>query len=371
MESFTGFLVIDELGHGTTLCQGVRLRDRNTPLRAVGDAAERRSDATSALRARTTVGTPTYCARHERIPQIPGYSGGDQNTNLSSLWDRPAGGFPEALWPTPRLADIDPSPNGWLVVEEHFFAPEEHGGRGCVFVAAGSEEAALEDTTWVGRELGDFSVSSKPGGESGYDSRLVEDRDGLVTEFLIQARRPVGAPVPQIDVFHPFLWFWDAFEVPNGWNYVSAAGRDHELIRYERAEDSWKVEVRVLELRTFLRLCGKSAVVQVDYVTKVQEGEFERVDSDFHQPWAHVDFHAVADFLTGSERPSMSRIFGQYVLTGQPTSTPEVGRASRGSRDIRASSTEQTRTLERISPIRAIPTCSGPTSTRTTQDFTT
>jgi len=257
--------------------------------------------------------------RRVSIPQIPGYTPGDGGTSLSTTWGRPVGGYPAALWPGDRLNDIDSNPSGWVVVEEHFYTQNEHGGRGCVLVKAGSDEAALGDTTWIGRELGGFSTWSSPSGESGYDNGLTEDRGGVITEFFVQARNATGTSLPQIDVSHPFLWFWDAFEVPNGWQYVSAAGREHELIRYERSEDAWKVEVRVQELRTFLNAYGKSAIVQVDYVTKVEQRGFERVDSDFRNGWAHVDFHAVADFLTASDRPSMSRLFGQYVLTGQNT----------------------------------------------------
>ncbi|MBB1500013.1 hypothetical protein H5397_00955 [Propioniciclava sp. MC1683] len=253
------------------------------------------------------------------IPYIPGYTTADGGTSLSAMWSPPTGGYPPTLWPARRLDDIDSSPSGWVVVEEHFFTPSEHGGRGCVLIEAGREEDALTDTTWIGRDLGGFSVWSSPSGASGYDNGLIESRGGVATKFFIQARNATGASLPQIEVTHPFLWFWDAFEVPNGWHYVSAAGREHELIRYARGEDAWKVEVRVQEFRTFLKTCGKSAILQVDYVTKVADGNFERVDSDFRNAWAHVDFHAVADFLTGVDRPSMSRLFGQYVLVGQNT----------------------------------------------------
>lgn len=265
-----------------------------------------------------SVGPLTYGA-DVSLPQIPGYTTADGDTSLSIIWSRPAGHYPTALWPGHRLNDIDSNPSGWVVVEEHFFTPNEHGGRGCVLVEVGSEGNALSDTTWIGRELGKFSVWSSPGGKTGYDNGLTEDRGGVITEFFVQARNATGTSLPQIDVSHPFLWFWDAFEVSNGWHYISAAGREHELIRYERSQEAWKVEVRVQELRTFLNTYRKSAIVQVDYVTKIEKGDFERVDSDFHNGWAHVDFHAVADYLTGSDRPSMSRLFGQYFLAGQNT----------------------------------------------------
>lgn len=92
------------------------------------------------------------------IPNIPGYTTADGGTALSAVWSPPTGGYPLTLWPARRLDGIDSSPSGWVVVEEQFFTPSEHGGRGCVPVEAGSEGDALTDTTWIGRDLGDFSV---------------------------------------------------------------------------------------------------------------------------------------------------------------------------------------------------------------------
>jgi hypothetical protein len=257
--------------------------------------------------------------RNVSVPQIPGYTATGDETNLFSLWKQPAGAYPEALWPRRRLIDIESNPSGWVTVEEHFFAPHEHGGRGCVLVDFGRHDGALRDTSWLGHDLGKFSVWDSPRGDSGFENGLASDQDHVHTEFFIQVRRATGTSPPQIELALPFLWFWDAFEVAKGWHYVSAAGREHELVRYQRSEDDWKVDVRVEEFRTFLNSCQKSALVQVDYVTKVAEGNFDRVDSDFRNDWAHVDFHAVADFLTGSHYPSMSRICGQYILSGKNT----------------------------------------------------
>ncbi|SLI61901.1 Uncharacterised protein [Mycobacteroides abscessus subsp. bolletii] len=253
------------------------------------------------------------------IPQIPGYTKRTGETRLSAVWNRPDGSYPDVLWPINHLGNIDSNPSGWVTVEEHFFTPEQHGGRGCVLVRVGDEAQALRDTTWIGRDLGKFSSWDSLDGESGRDNGLAQERGDIATEFFIQAREAVGTSLPQIDVSHPFLWFWDAFEVADGWHYVSAAGREHDLIRYERQEDSWKVDLRVQEFRTFLKACQQSAVVQIDYVTKTDVGDFDRVDSDFHNDWVHIDFHAIPDFLRTSDRPSMSRVVGQYVLTGQNT----------------------------------------------------
>ncbi|WP_345207812.1 hypothetical protein [Fodinibacter luteus] len=253
------------------------------------------------------------------IPVIPGYTAGPERTNLATSWKRPPGEYPEQLWPQDYLVGIDPDPSSWLVVEENAHGVANQCGRGCVLIHQGREDSALADTTWVGRDLGDFGVWSTSDGEAGYDDGLTNDDGGVLSEFFVQVRQPSGSTVPQVDVSLPFLWFWDAFSVANGWHYVSASGREHELIRYEVSDQSWKVEVRAQELRTFLKIYRKSALLQVDYVTKVKEGDFARVDDDYNSDWAHFDFYAIADFLMASDRRSMSRVCGQYVVKGLNT----------------------------------------------------
>lgn len=253
------------------------------------------------------------------IPEIPGYTTRRRTACLSSLWDRPAGDYPDVLWPLRRLHGIDPSPSEWLVVVEHFFNQDEHADRGCVLVPAGTEPRALNDTDWIGSDLGGFSVWGSSAGERGFDTGLALDQDDARIEFFLQARKAVGSPLPQIDVSHPFLWLWDAFEAPDGWRYVNAAGREQGLIRYVRNADAWKVEVRIQEFRTFLKHYRKSAIVQVDFVTQTEVGGFERVDSSFRNGWVNVDFHAVADGLPGTDRPAFSRVVGKYVIGGRLT----------------------------------------------------
>lgn len=50
------------------------------------------------------------------LPQTRGYiaNGGDSAT----LWSRPPGEVPTALWPGDRLSVIEPNATGWVVVDE-------------------------------------------------------------------------------------------------------------------------------------------------------------------------------------------------------------------------------------------------------------
>jgi hypothetical protein len=251
---------------------------------------------------------------------IPGYtSDNNGGPNLSSLWSPPAGDYPESLWPDEWLQKIDANPVGWLVVDEYFASEEEDRRRGCVLVDYGTEDSAIAETEWIGGDLGTFSVWYSRDGSTGCENGLTDDQRPVPTEFFIQVRDATGSPYPQIEISLPFLWFWDAYHVGDGWKYVDAAGKEHDLIRFTRDESAWRVEVRVHELRAFLRVYRKCAVLQVDHVLKSPDVSFHRVDDDFQNEWAHVNFHAVPDFPIGDERPSMSRLCGQYILQGQET----------------------------------------------------
>lgn len=237
-----------------------------------------------------------------------------------SLWSPPPGDYPESLWPAEHLKEIDVNPVGWLTVEQHDWSVDGHGGRGCVLV---DDEEAIEalsgGTNWLGRELGEFAVWSTYNGEEGCENGLTGSRDLVATEFLVQVRKPSGSREPQIDVSLPFLWFWDAYESRNGWKYVSAAGREHDLIRYVKEGNSWKVEVRVHEFLAFLRVYGKCAVLQFDHVRLSPEASFRRVDEEFQDEWVSASFHAIPDAALSGEYSSLSRVCGRYILKGKET----------------------------------------------------
>ena len=250
------------------------------------------------------------------MPFIPGYTQ-PPTPSLADLWSEP-NGVPSGLWPAEHLREASPNPSGWLTVEEHFYTEAEHGGCGCVLVVANDSDVALSGrTSWIGRDLGNVGIWS--GGQ--FDNGLVNlSRNGaLTTEFFAQGRRPSGSSLPVIDISHSFLWYWDAFPIDSGWRYLNRAGREQELIRWERTEDSWKIEVRALEFRTYLADSGRDAMIQFDYVTKIDHEEFDRIDDKFNNSWATFDFHCLHD-RSMIQHEAFSRIMGRYKISGLKTS---------------------------------------------------
>lgn len=257
------------------------------------------------------------------IPIIPGYIDGPQPARLADLWARPDGDFPDELWPLEVLGSVMPEPTGWLTVCEHFFTDYAHGGRGCVLVTQEHGQQAVADTTWIGRELGQFGVWHDFEGNDGYDAGLAATERDVDLEFFVQVRRAVGSSEPIVEISQPFLWCWDAYPVRDGWAYVNEAGRPQELVRTRVAREHWTVEVRSLEFRQFLHMCRRDAVLQIDHVTKAAADAFERTDDQFLNDWANLSFVATVARSMGT-RPGFSRLLGQYLVQGTQT-----GRAPR------------------------------------------
>lgn len=223
----------------------------------------------------------------------------------------PAGDFPEELWPVDNLRAVSDKPSEWVTIEEHFFNEAKHGGSGCVLVNAEQSELALRDTTWIGRDLGEVGIWR----DGTFENGLVASEGEVTVEFFVHARRPSGASLPVVEISYPFLWYWDAFSTKSGWKYLNRAGREQDLVRWELTDDSWKVEVRALEFRQYLAAYGRVAIIQLDYVPRTNSAEFERVDDEFENEWAHVGFYALHDLSMG-DRPAFSRLLGQYLITG-------------------------------------------------------
>ncbi|MEV6135178.1 hypothetical protein AB0L63_03745 [Nocardia sp. NPDC051990] len=244
------------------------------------------------------------------MPSIPGFTTPPVRNTLADLWTKPGGEFPAELWPIDALRTLTTQPSEWLTIEQLTASEDLRDGRSCVLVVPDQAVRTLNGTGWVGDELGSFWVQHDGRFELGL--AMIEAEAEL--EFFVQVRQPLGAATPTVDVALSFLWYWDAYPISGGWEYLDQAGRKHDLIRYQCAKDTWKVEIRVLEFRQYLAAVGKSAIMQVDVVRYSNQSGFERVDDTFRKEWAHLQFVGVEDGLV---RPSMSRVVGQYILIGQ------------------------------------------------------
>lgn len=248
------------------------------------------------------------------IPLIPGYTSPHSEGTLAQAWGKPDGELPEVLWPRERLEEVVRNPTGWVKLVENFYNEAEHGGAGCILIRPEDASQALERTSWFGRDLGNFGLW-----DSGRVDQGLEGLDGETrVEFLAQVRRPSGSKSPIVEISMPFLWFWDAYRVDDGWRYLNRAGREQELVRWNARDDEWIVEVRALELRQFLFRIGRTVVLQRDYVQKRADGTFERVDSEHRSDWAHFHFWAESDGHFGS-RPVTAGLMGQFLVSGVDT----------------------------------------------------
>lgn len=260
------------------------------------------------------------------VPTIPGYLEPSRHDNLNAVWAQPAG-TPGALWPRDDLRSIGQHPTDWITLEEHSSSPAVRRGFNTVLVPPDEVAAALADWEWVGQDIGKVVLWDDGRIDNGLSGR--DDRHkGVTAEFLLQVSTPVGSPLPVVEVAHPFLWYFDAFPVADGWRYLNRAGRDQDLIRHSVDEAGWKVDVRALDLRQFLAAYGRTAIVQADIVTRTNPCNFERVDDELHNDWAHLSFHAVSD-QPGGDRP-FSRLCGQWAIGGQRGArAPRIERGSR------------------------------------------
>lgn len=245
-------------------------------------------------------------------PSIPGFTRGPDGSTLADVWSQPSGGLPEALWPRSSLAEITGQPLGWIVVEEYHFDAASRGGRGMVLVAADQDAHALGYSSWLGHSIGEISQWDDGRVDAGIHGR----EEGIDVEFFVQVRRPQGSSQPELEFSQPFLWYFDAYRVSDGWKYLNGAGREQDLIRWSHTDDEWKVEVRALELRQFLHVSGKTAVSQVDLTTIISHDEFSRIDDEITNKWAKFTFFAVHDSSIDDERPAFSGIMGRYLIQG-------------------------------------------------------
>ena len=160
------------------------------------------------------------------------------------------------------MRTIHNNPTDWVTVTEHYATDTEHSGTKCVLVEADDTSSALAGTTWIGSHLGLVEIVDNETFEDG----LASTDHGLAVEFFAHVRQPSGATTPVPEINYPFLWYWDAFPVRNGWQYLDGAGRAQDLVRQDVQADRWKIEVRALEFRQYLAARGRNGVFQIDHV---------------------------------------------------------------------------------------------------------
>jgi hypothetical protein len=244
-------------------------------------------------------------------PVIPGYLEHQGDGALADLWVRPAE-VPAPLWPVQVLRAVHNHPTDWVTVAEHHATGTERSGTMCILVQAVDASPALAGTSWLGSHLGQVAIVD---GEKFEDGLADSDR-GVPVEFFAQVRRPSGAAAPVPEISHPFLWYWDALPVRDGWQYLDSAGHAQDLVRQDVQADRWKIEVRALEFRQYLAARGRDGLLQVDHVPFADLGEFPRVDEEFSNDWAHFSFCAVHDPSPLGGKPAFSRLLGRYLVRG-------------------------------------------------------
>jgi hypothetical protein len=245
---------------------------------------------------------------------IPGYHEPPKTGSLFDLWPQPAGDLPDELWPGAVLKTIVPSPGAWLTVASHEYNEAQHGGVHSLLIDPESATQAIDDTSWIGRYIGETVILDDDRMENGLETT----ENGVRVEFFAQSSQPQGASSAFVDIHHPFLWYWDAFPNESGWSYVDRAGREQDLVRWNLAKNDWRIEVRTLELRTFLAHYKRSLLMQVDMTLKIEAPKFDRIGDSLRNDWAHFTFFATHESYMG-DRPAFSGIMGQYVVSGVRT----------------------------------------------------
>jgi hypothetical protein len=242
-------------------------------------------------------------------PHIPGYTTAMHRRTLATEWQRPSGDFPPELWPLNELQRIMPEPTDWVVVEEHFFTEEKHGGTSSILVGIDQTEAALQSDSWSGRHLGDVSIWD----DSRFEDGLTASEGELNVEFLCQVRQHHGLRRPSVEISLPFVWYWDAIRDGDNWFYLNSAGWDEPLIRAEVGEDSWQLEIRALELRQYLAARELALLVQHDFVPTTEKTDFARIDAEHRDDWCFFSWVCTSEPSMGS-RPGFARLLGKHVV---------------------------------------------------------
>lgn len=225
-----------------------------------------------------------------------------------------------------RLRTATSTPLDWVVIDR--FERKECDNRHDKAEYTQTTHCALIDneSDSVAKALHNFSIP----GLGKFDLRVSERSTtgyepcyGLRSEkapfygFFTQVRDALGSTTPEVDILPSFLWFWDAYRVKDEWKYTDVTGKELPLLRFtldisEDDEANWKLEVRALELRTFLYYCDKELLLCTDdtYAGLPCDDDVRQENS---RDWCSYTF------MKEPEKPlrkSVIALFGKYIIHG-------------------------------------------------------
>lgn len=243
------------------------------------------------------------------VPNIEGFT--SRRRSLADEWLAPISFAHSSLVPLDVMVGIERHPTGWVTVEQLVRQGSDSDGVGCVLISMSAREAVLEDESWSGTSLGDFSIVNDDDVELG----LSESLGGGTAEFFCQVQMNHRLRPPTVEVSLPFLWYWDAIRDGNDWFYVDRAGREHPLVRTVVDGEDFAVEVRALELRRYLGQRGLLAVIQHDHARWADVSRFELVQYEYESDWCKFSWHASAERHFPGPK-AFSRLLGKSLLFG-------------------------------------------------------
>jgi hypothetical protein len=255
------------------------------------------------------------------VPRIPGFT--DKDSALDRLWSKPAGDYPDSLWPKSSLREIRPNPTGWLIVAKSERHSNSDPGEGIYSVLVNPDDVttAMDKDSWVGSDLGSFGIIVRGGSDEEFveDGLASDEFGGLRTEFLCRARYHHGLTRPTIEFHLPFLWYWDAIPRGEDWYFLDQAGRDHDLIRVTRSgNDGYIVAMNALPLRKYLARMNRILLVQHDVHRSVAEGEAEELDANYRDDWCSFSWYCRSERYVGPDVAAFSRLLGKYAVRPAP-----------------------------------------------------
>ena len=166
--------------------------------------------------------------------------------------------------------------------------------------------------------LGRFDLRISEQSATGYEPCYgLQSTSDPFRSFFAQIRNALGSTTPEVDILPSFLWFWNAYRIKDEWKYTDSTGKELPLLRFtlDTPDDdkaNWKLEVRALELRTFLYYCDKELLLYTDdtYAGLPCNDDARQENS---RDWCSYTFMKEPE---SPLRKSVIALFGKYIIHG-------------------------------------------------------